>query len=208
MITVEKPGSPADAIQELMHHGVLGQKWGVRRNRSGPLLSDSQKQTAKKVAIGVGTAAAIAGAAFVAYKFHQDPSKVLSLVRKSSTTISVGKAVVDKMTEQEPTDIIHIARGKSKGYRFQKKGGVADPLLALPRAVSDDRAPPGYFERFGTQGEKVAASFHDPEGRKDFSGRPIFHTVVVPKHMSAGINNVDDVVTHIWPKIKHTYDYT
>jgi hypothetical protein len=207
VITLEKPGTPVDAVQELMHHGVLGQKWGVRRNRSGPLLSDSQKHTAKKIAIGVGVAAAVAGTAFVAYKVHQDPSKVLSLVKKSSTT-SVGKTAVKKMTEQEPTDIIHVARGKSKGYRFQKTGGVADPLLALPRAVSEDRAPPGYFEKFGTHGEKVAASFLDPEGRKDFSGRPIFHTVVVPKHLSAGINNVDDVVTHIWPKIKDTYDYT
>lgn len=207
MIPLEKPGSPAEILE---HHGVLGMKWGVSKARTNisELNTPRNRKIAKRVAIGVGVTAAVAGAAFVAYKLHQNPSKVLSLVKKSSTTISVGKAVVDKMTGQEPTDIIHIARGKSKGYRFQKKGGVADPLLALPRAVSDDKAPPGYFERFGTQGEKVAASFNDPEGRKDFSGRPIFHTVVVPKHLSAGINNVDDVVTHIWPKIKHTYDYT
>lgn len=31
MISVEKPGSPAEVLE---HHGVKGQKWGVRKNRS------------------------------------------------------------------------------------------------------------------------------------------------------------------------------
>lgn len=207
MIPLEKPGSPQELVE---HHGVKGMHWGVSKVRTtvSDLNTPRNRKIAKRVAVGVGVTAAVAGSAFVAYKLHQDPSKVLSLVKKSSPTIAVGRAVVDKMTNQEPTDIIHVARGKSKGYSFQKRGGVADPLLALPRALSDDNAGPGYFERFGTHGEKVAASFFDPEGRKDFSGRPIFHSVVVPKHMSSGINNVDDVVTHIWPKIKDTYDYT
>ena len=41
MISVEKPGSPAEILE---HHGVKGQKWGVRRKSSSSGGSDSFKK--------------------------------------------------------------------------------------------------------------------------------------------------------------------
>lgn len=65
---------------ELYHHGIKGQKWGVRRfqNPDGTYtnagkerrnsLSDEQKRTLKKVAVGIGAGAAIAGGLVLAAK--------------------------------------------------------------------------------------------------------------------------------------------
>ena len=55
---------------ELSHHGVKGMKWGVRHDpeRSGQRLNSSSRKkmsTAKKIAIGVGVAAAVAGATYM-----------------------------------------------------------------------------------------------------------------------------------------------
>ena len=52
---------------ELYHYGVKGMRWGVRHDpeRSGNGRSRSGMSTAKKVAIGVGIAAGIAGAAYM-----------------------------------------------------------------------------------------------------------------------------------------------
>ena len=58
---------------ELYHYGVKGMKWGVRHDpeRSGNGRSRSGMSTAKKVAIGVGVAAAVAGATYVGVKAYQ-----------------------------------------------------------------------------------------------------------------------------------------
>lgn len=44
MITIEKPGSPA----ELAHHGVKGQKWGVRRARAASRREAFNRQNPSK----------------------------------------------------------------------------------------------------------------------------------------------------------------
>ena len=61
-------------INYLAHHGVKGQRWGVRKRREQYQMTDEQrkarnKKIARNVAIGVGATAAAAGAGFLASRF-------------------------------------------------------------------------------------------------------------------------------------------
>lgn len=55
----------------LAHHGVKGMKWGVRKDRSAYRSDDERRQRrrtiAKRIAIGTGIAAGVAGAGLGAY---------------------------------------------------------------------------------------------------------------------------------------------
>jgi hypothetical protein len=71
---IEKPGTP----EELVHYGVKGMKWGVRKSSSSSGKAGKSMSTRKKVAIGAGTVALVAGSAFVAYKLNQAGSLPVS----------------------------------------------------------------------------------------------------------------------------------
>jgi hypothetical protein len=68
IVPLEKPGTP----EELIHFGVRGMKWGVRRSESSGSTGSTgsaPKQgmsTKKKVAIGVGIGVAVVGGAAAA----------------------------------------------------------------------------------------------------------------------------------------------
>ena len=68
---MQKPGSPQEALNELTHYGVLGMKWGVRKdgkpqgfgNRGSTKLSRNLKSTARVTTRATGiTASRFAGA--------------------------------------------------------------------------------------------------------------------------------------------------
>jgi hypothetical protein len=81
--SVEKPGSPA----ELVHHGIKGMKWGVRKSNSE---TSSNKSAAKKVVIGAGVVTATVAAAFIARSLGQKGNVSVSAIQ-TAKDISAAK---------------------------------------------------------------------------------------------------------------------
>ena len=105
---------------ELAHFGVKGMKWGKRK------LSARTKKNLKRAAIGVGAAAALGGAAYLAAKRgHIHPSKMLPKGKTRALTGSNKK-------------IIEIT--------------AAPPRKALPAGKSTALLPHGYDQRVMQEG--------------------------------------------------------
>ena len=206
IVSVEKPGTPA----ELVHVGVKGMKWGVRKQRKTtgskttgkeePFWTPQRKSTAKKVAIATAALVVVAGAAYVAYKLHQNGKLPLSSAKLSPKAAPAVKKVFDS-----PTDILYSSRGKTKGYQFFKSGGVPNPDAVAARAFGQGQAA-GFFRKL--EDGTVAAVLPDAKGRIDQAGRPIVHDLIVPKSMASGIDTIEDVKQKIWPLVKDLYDHT
>jgi hypothetical protein len=195
----------------LEHHGVKGMHWGVRKDDSGSgsrsrSLSPESRAKLKKAAIIGGTVVAAsllaAGAAYVAQ--NNDISVSSLLAGSGEKNISAGKAFADK-AHTEPIGVIHASRGKNSGFEFLTKGGTDSPLHEYDLSGVHDLGP-NSIRRYGRHNEKVAANILDPEGRKDFAGRPIFHEIILPKSLAEGVNNVEDVKKLVWPSLKDSYD--
>lgn len=122
---------------ELYHHGIKGQKWGVRRyqnpdgtwttagkERYGDDSSDNSKSsetgksksgTAKKVATGVAvTAAAVAGVALTAYLVKKYGNKDVASVADMASTGKDAFADVLKNTSVASTPVSHIQISKAE----------------------------------------------------------------------------------------------
>lgn len=94
-----------DMEQQLVHHGILGQKWGVRRfqNRDGTLtsagkqrkesekkgLTDKQKKIIKGALIAAGAAAVVGGGIYLAKtgKLDKLTDKGKDFVKNKSQTL-------------------------------------------------------------------------------------------------------------------------
>ena len=80
---------------ELYHYGVKGMKWGVRHDpeRSSNGRSHKGMSTAKKVAIGIGVAAAVGGLAYVGIKTGKarQIKTGMNIVKMSRVTVNQRK---------------------------------------------------------------------------------------------------------------------
>lgn len=99
MISIEKPGTPS----ELVHLGVKGMHWGVRKERTPAeqVKSAHRKQVAKKVAIGVSVAALVVGTAYVGYRLKKSGELPISSLRGEGKVFkNIGEAIDAKRKTQ------------------------------------------------------------------------------------------------------------
>lgn len=201
MILGQEVKPPLDE-NTLAHFGVKGMKWGVHKNRTSAEQTrhDRNVKVAKVAGAVVGTAVLAAGAYYVSKHYGVSASTAT----KATSVANTGKKFAEQHA-QEPVGIVHSSRGVNKGYTFLHKGGLNDPEMQFIKAGFGDGQSPGFFTRFGSKGEKAAATFADPLGRKDAAGRGIVHDIILPAHMSHGVNSAQDVQNLVWPHIKDTY---
>jgi hypothetical protein len=198
-VSIQQFATPQDA---LTHYGVKGQRWGVRnedklKGSENSGTEDPGKKSYKKAVIiagsVVGVAAIAAGAYYVAKRYNVPvPKEVLA---------EAAKAVVE-----EPKSLIWSARGKNVGYKILQKGGLKDPEMQFLKAGHDGAKFAKELVRFGDRNEKIAATFADPEGRKDRAGRGILHDVILPEAMSIGIETIQQVQAKVWPMVKDEFE--
>lgn len=144
----------------LYHHGIKGQKWGIRRyqNRDGTWTDEGKKRygdsegdppgssdkasssTKKKVAIGVATGAAIvAGTVLTAYLVKKYGGKNVSDI---GDTASAGKEILQyilKTTPVSTTPVSQIPTPKVEPKQVLERVAKSAPVTSSP--VSQISAP-------------------------------------------------------------------
>lgn len=192
----------------LEHFGVKGMHWGVRKDRtksgSGYIKKKKDWGNEKRAAAILGSVAAAGAIAAGTIFANQHRSSTVGKAPEHAKKFAESQA-------REPVDIVHASRGRDLGYRFLRDGGLTDSLHEFETGFHSDTysdaARPGYFHKYGEPGkEKVAATFADPLGRKDFAGRPISHQVIIPANMGAKhFYNSMQVEEEVWPNIKDLF---
>lgn len=130
----------------LSHHGIKGQKWGVRRfrNKDGSLTPTGKKRysegadanaknrnhdVAKKVAIGAGAALTVAAAATIYATNKETVDSIVSKVGK--TTVSSLKTAGRKTVEVGKTYVREACAGVKDGV----KAGIREAPKKAAQAV-------------------------------------------------------------------------
>lgn len=190
-------------VEFLEHFGVKGMRWGVRKAEESSPISESTKtpmSKKKKAAIVLGSAAVATAIAVGAIYAKRHMNVSVKDIPKTSETV---KKFAESMAK-EPLHIAHSSRGRDRGYTFLRDGGFENPTKVFAD-LGLAEASDGFFKRFGSDNQNIAARFLDPEGRHDIAGRPIGHDVILPRSMTQGVRDIDDVVKVAWPHIKDVF---
>jgi hypothetical protein len=127
---------------EIRHHGIKGQKWGVRRTpeqlghpRSNKRRKKNRKKINKQVLAGAGIAVASAGLGYLMFK-GASRSKTIHIARQ---ILQNGKTVVDQNRGVRAKQIAAISVagvGAARGIR------IARQTLRSEKQSNDDYRPP------------------------------------------------------------------
>lgn len=195
----------------LAHHGVKGMKWGFRRKNSEEKGSSTPKDHRKlKVAAAILAAGGVvAGAAYAHHVLSKRGTNRLVSGKDRANAVQkirAAKEFAEKMAKEEPTSVIHAARGKNTGVSFLKRGGLTNPLHEFDKGFGTSEPTVGTFKRYGDKLEKVAVSFYDPEGRTDRAGRKIVHDVILPEQHARQVGTHTAAARKAWSLIKKGYE--
>lgn len=177
---------------ELVHYGVKGMKWGVRKDR--PKMTREEKvAVAKKAAIGTGILLGAVGAAIVTNQLRSNGDKKIS-------DISNQGSAKEKLPDLE--NIAFFSKPKNRGFQIFNDGNHPKPLSLLDEVfgtkqdVRDELIDSPYG---------LGVTLSDPQGRKDRAGRTIPHVIIIPNSMRSDIRSVQDVQDKIWPLLEESY---
>lgn len=98
--------------------------------------------------------------------------------------------------------LIWATRGRAWGFRFIRTAGLSDPLPTYEEAFTGTEDDLEVWRRLGNT---VVARLLDPEGRKDQSGRLIFHDFVVDGVTAEGLNSTHDGQLRLWSLVAEEY---
>lgn len=83
-------------------------------------------------------------------------------------------------------------------------GGYPDPLPTYDRVFHGTEGQIPVRREVGTD---VGLRFHDPQGRRDQSGRVIPHDIIVPAPLASDIRSVEDGLRLVWPRLAPAFEH-
>ena len=195
---------------QLSHHGVKGMKWGIRKDRG--TTGEKRKRTEaekkvlrKKIAIGLGALTAAAGGAYIGKVLYDKGKLPISAVNSKAKSAKATESLM-----HPPSKLVFHSRGVNQGHTFIQDSGDGQDPLGLVINVFGENEPD--VRRTGPVAKRskdgiVGVLFADPEGRKDFTGRDISHTMILPDSFGreADVNKPQDIVDNVWPHGKDLY---
>lgn len=98
--------------------------------------------------------------------------------------------------------LIWATRGRTRGFRFLRNGGLPDPLLVYDAAFSGIGEETEAWRR---DVDTVALRFLDPLAREDLAGRVIPHEFVAFGTSAEEIGSVEDGRRLVWPLVAEEF---
>jgi hypothetical protein len=125
LIVAEKPQLDNDL---LVHFGVKGMHWGVRKPEDPLVGNRPQMSRAKKVAVGVGVAAAATTALYIIAKSGQSPKTAAFSSKSNRAGMKIAGKLLGKLGKASYQTVPKVAKGTGKvGFKVATvsgKGGV------------------------------------------------------------------------------------
>ena len=193
----------------LVHFGVKGMKWGVRRNRDNGGLSNSKKPrkplTKQQKAAIAGGVAAVVGLAAAAYILKNKAD--MKAINAYTKDLSAAKSKIQQHMDDN-LGVVMAPVNRELGYKIRAGKGIEAESYMLRGGLVDKggNTVSNAFNRFGKNGDLVGVAFPDRDGRRDSAGRPIINQVVMRLPKDSGINNAEDFERVIWPRIRGVQD--